>query len=138
MKRAQTALAGLVAAAGALVVVVAGGGAGSRGQGADHVPGRRGQGQQAKGRPGGSRLQGARPGGARPLEGGRERSRSPGVGVFQVVRVDGTSRPDRAAFRESIPARNFVEFVPTADLNAVANAPGRRSRHGPSRGTSNT
>ncbi len=47
----------------------------------------------------------------------------PGVGVFRVVRV--------SAYRDlvnglptTIPARNYVEFVPSAELTAAASSPG--------------
>ena len=46
-----------------------------------------------------------------------------GVGVFRVVRVN--------AYRDlidgipgTVPARSYIEFVPSADLNAAANSPG--------------
>jgi len=47
----------------------------------------------------------------------------PGVGVFRVVRVP--EYRDLVGGRPAtVPARNYVEFLPLADLDAAANAPG--------------
>jgi nucleoid DNA-binding protein len=47
-----------------------------------------------------------------------------GVGTFQVVRIDSYKDINRNGEPITIPARNYVEFVPTDDLNVAANAEG--------------
>jgi nucleoid DNA-binding protein len=47
----------------------------------------------------------------------------PGVGIFRIVRV--SEYRDLVGGRPAtIPARNYVEFLPAAELTAAANAPG--------------
>jgi nucleoid DNA-binding protein len=58
------------------------------------------------------------------LRAGRE-VELPGVGMLRVVRV--AEYKDLVGGRPAvIPARNYVEFVPTASLNSDANSPGAR------------
>src|SRR5436305_827982 len=45
-----------------------------------------------------------------------------GVGIFRVVRV-AAHRDLVNGLPTTIPARNYIEFVPSAELNAAANAP---------------
>jgi nucleoid DNA-binding protein len=47
----------------------------------------------------------------------------PGVGTFRVVRVN-AYRDLVAGMPATIPARNYVEFVPASELNTAANSPG--------------
>ena len=58
------------------------------------------------------------------LRAGRE-VELPGVGMLRVVRV--AEHQDLVGGRPAtIPAKNFVEFVPTGSLNTDANSPGAR------------
>jgi nucleoid DNA-binding protein len=45
-----------------------------------------------------------------------------GVGTFQVVRIDAYQDINRNGEPITIPARNYVEFVPTDGLNEAANS----------------
>lgn len=47
----------------------------------------------------------------------------PGLGMFRVVRVAEHKDLVRG-IPTNIPARNYIEFIPTADLERVANLPG--------------
>jgi nucleoid DNA-binding protein len=47
----------------------------------------------------------------------------PGVGVFRVVRID-AHKDLIGGIPGIVPARSYVDFVPAAELNAAANAPG--------------
>lgn len=59
------------------------------------------------------------------LRAGRE-VELPGVGVFRVVQVQ--QYRDLVNGRPAVvPPRNYVEFVPNAGLDAIANAPGVRA-----------
>ena len=48
----------------------------------------------------------------------------PGLGALRVVRVAEGKDLDRSGRPITVPARNYIEFVSSADLEAVANAPG--------------
>jgi nucleoid DNA-binding protein len=56
------------------------------------------------------------------LSNGRE-VEIPGVGIFRIVRVN-AYRDLVQGIPAVIPARSYVEFVPAAELNNAANAPG--------------
>src|SRR5262249_50797041 len=69
-------------------------------------------------------LNALRPAVSEQLRSGRE-VELPGVGTLRVVRV--AEHLDLVGGRPAtIPARNFVEFVPGGTLNADANSPGAR------------
>jgi hypothetical protein len=47
----------------------------------------------------------------------------PGLGLFRIVRIN-SYRDLVNGVPAIVPARNYVEFVPTAEVAAIANAPG--------------